>query len=151
MSIFVLGLATKLFKKGPMCQLPAVFVSEKGGLAGDCRGNSERLGGTKQVTVISRDQWVKVWNVVRKYLHWTDRRANIYVGGIVFGPEHLGKRLYIGREVILEVTGETTPCGRMDEACPGLQAALAPDWRGGVTCRVIREGVISVNDGVICE
>ena len=46
----------------------------------------------------------------------------------------------------LEVTGETDPCERMEEIQPGLFQALAPGWRGGVTCRncssmeLIREG-----------
>jgi len=31
----------------------------------------------------------------------------------------------------------------MDETEQGLRMALAPDWRGGVCCRVIRGGTIS--------
>jgi len=36
----------------------------------------------------------------------------------------------------------------MDEAAPGLQAALRPDWRGGVFAQVMVGGVIRVGDSV---
>jgi len=36
----------------------------------------------------------------------------------------------------------------MEEAHPGLLRALAPDWRGGVTCRVLQAGAIAVGDRV---
>jgi MOSC domain-containing protein YiiM len=47
-----------------------------------------------------------------------------------------------------EVTGETDPCPRMDDAAPGLKDAMIPDWRGGVTCRVIESGHLSVGNAV---
>ena len=50
--------------------------------------------------------------------------------------------------VILEITGETTPCQLMDENYPGLQKALEPNWNGGVTCRVIKGGEIKKGDNV---
>jgi MOSC domain-containing protein YiiM len=39
----------------------------------------------------------------------------------------------------------------MDELAPGLRAALTPDWRGGVTGRVIADGTIAVGDEVRIE
>lgn len=51
-------------------------------------------------------------------------------------------------QVKLEVTGQTYPCRRMDEAYPGLLKALAKDWRGGVTCRVLEGGEIALGDKV---
>jgi MOSC domain-containing protein YiiM len=79
-------------------------------------------------------------------LPWTMRRANILVRDVRL-PRGRGSVLAIGA-VRLEVTGQTTPCARMDEAHSGLRRALAPDWRGGVTCRVLAGGTISIGDGV---
>jgi MOSC domain-containing protein YiiM len=39
----------------------------------------------------------------------------------------------------------------MEEAAPGLQAALRPDWRGGVFTQVLIGGVIRVGDQVDCQ
>jgi MOSC domain-containing protein YiiM len=50
--------------------------------------------------------------------------------------------------VVLEVTYPTTPCKRMDEARAGLLRALYPDWRGGITCRVVEGGAIALGDAV---
>jgi MOSC domain-containing protein YiiM len=36
----------------------------------------------------------------------------------------------------------------MDAAHAGLLKALFPDWRGGVTCRVLEGGVITLGDRV---
>jgi len=36
----------------------------------------------------------------------------------------------------------------MEEQAAGLRAALAPDWRGGVTCSVVKDGTVEVGDCV---
>ena len=54
-------------------------------------------------------------------------------------------------DVRLEVTVEVEPCNRMEEASPGLQAAMRPDWRGGVGCRVIAGGDIAIGDAIWIE
>jgi len=50
--------------------------------------------------------------------------------------------------VVLEVTEEATPCRVMEAAQRGLYAALTPEWRGGVCCRVRSEGSVSLGDVV---
>jgi MOSC domain-containing protein YiiM len=51
----------------------------------------------------------------------------------------------------LAVGGELTPCERMEEVAPGLQAAMRPDWRGGVFGQVLTDGVIRVGDRIDWE
>ena len=58
-----------------------------------------------------------------------------------------GGEIRIGA-VRLQVTGETDPCSRMEEQCAGLKAALQPDWRGGVCCRVLQDGAVRIGDTV---
>lgn len=62
-------------------------------------------------------------------------------------PRAVGGVVRIG-SVRLEVTGQTYPCLRMDEACPGLLRALAKDSRGGITTRVIQDGAIGLGASV---
>ena len=50
--------------------------------------------------------------------------------------------------VLLEVTYPTQPCSRMEEAHAGLLKALHPDWRGGITTRVLEGGLLRSGDPV---
>ena len=80
---------------------------------------------------------------------WTFRRANLLVAGIAL-PREPGARLRIG-DAVLEVTGECDPCQVMDRQRPGLRAALEPDWRGGVTCRVLMGASLRLGDPVAVD
>jgi MOSC domain-containing protein YiiM len=79
-------------------------------------------------------------------LPWTTRRANLLVEGVRL-PRARGGILQIG-PVKLEVTNQTVPCSRMDEAFGGLMKALYPEWRGGVTCAVLEGGDVALGDAV---
>ena len=59
----------------------------------------------------------------------------------------MGKILRIG-DAELVVTGETDPCSRMDEQQRGLTTALTPQWRGGISCDVIKPGAIKIGDQI---
>ena len=74
---------------------------------------------------------------------------NVLVEGIELASTP-GARLRVG-SALLEVTGETDPCVRMDDAKPGLFAALEKDSRGGVCCRVVEGGIVSAGDVVAWE
>ena len=63
-------------------------------------------------------------------------------------PQAKGAVITVGT-VLLEVTAETYPCSRMEAAHRGLLRALAPEWRGGVTCKVVQGGRIELGNRVV--
>ena len=46
------------------------------------------------------------------------------------------------------VIGEVTPCHLMDEVQTGLEAALQPNWRGGVFAQIIDPGSVEVGGNI---
>jgi len=113
-------------------------------LAAGLEGDSWGQPGPRQVTVVANEDWAAACADLGADVPWTLRRANLLVEGVTL-PRTPGARLNIG-DVVLEITGETSPCERMDEGYPGLCAALTPEWRAGRTCRVMAGGDISVGD-----
>ena len=127
-----------------MEELHAGLITREAGLEGDSRG-AKFL--TRQITVLAREDWEAALLDLSGLmgppdLPWTTRRANLYVEGLRL-PRAKGGVLQIG-PVVLEITGQTNPCHRMDEARIGLLSALHPEWRGGVTCRVRDGGAIAL-------
>lgn len=125
--------------------LDSAVVSVGAGVGSDCRGVA-RVGskGNRQVTVLAKEAWDLACNEVGEHPPWTSRRANLLVEGLLL-PTVAGARLRVGTVELL-VTGETEPCSRMDAVASGLRNALTPNWRGGVTCRVLHGGEIAVGD-----
>jgi MOSC domain-containing protein YiiM len=116
-------------------------VIEGKGLEGSV-GRSRR----RQVTLIEREAWDRMMAELGEDADPSGRRANIMLRGISLANMR-GRVLSIG-DVRLVIGGETTPCERMEEYLPGLQAAMAPDWRGGAFAQVIAGGEIKVGDRV---
>ena len=139
----LLGIAIKKAKRAQMILKDEATITTEKGVEGDYRGNP----GNRQVTVVSKGSWDKACKDLNQSLPWIARRANLLVDDIIL-KKSTGSFLKIGK-LVLEITGETEPCHRMDEFFQGLQEVLKPDWRGGVTCRVINSGYIRIDDTVI--
>lgn len=141
------GIARRAASREPMELLDRCAVTVEAGVASDFRGRP----GARQVTVLSQEAWraanEELGRTGDELLDWRVRRANLLVTGLDLA-ETRGRRLRIGDEVELEITGETVPCERMEEQQAGLLRALAPDWRGGVTARVVRGGSLAKGDPV---
>ncbi len=142
----LVGIARKAERRAPMELIARGHISIAGGLSGDHRGPKHPK---RRLTVMAEEAWAATLQVLpseARHLPWTTRRANLLVAGVEL-PRAPGGVVQVGR-VILEVTGQTYPCKRMDEAYPGLLKALAPAWRGGVTCAVREGGDIALGDAV---
>ena len=120
--------------------LRSAAISTETGVAGDFRGKP----GRRQVTILFEHDWQAAIANLDPQTPWTVRRANLLVAGID-NPKAPGGILAIGAARFL-ITGETDPCIRMDEQLPGLQEQLTPDWRGGLTARVLTGGDIKAGD-----
>ncbi len=138
----LLGIARKAESGAIMEILDTADVTVERGLEGDYRGKLRR----RQISILSKEDWETACGEHGQDLPWTTRRANLLVEGLAL-KETKGAKIKIGAAV-LEVYCETDPCEVMDTASDGLKKALEPDWRGGVCCRVIEAGRISLDDEV---
>jgi len=139
------GIAIRERSGAPMQACASAEIRTESGVVGDARGKP----GKRQVTVLSREAWEAACAEVEVVLPWTLRRANLLVEGIDLARV-AGARLRVG-DALLEVTGETDPCVRMDETKQGLFAALERGARGGVCCRVIESGHVATGDSACWE
>lgn len=144
----LIGIARRPARRAPMVLVEAADVAAGFGIDGDHKGARFPKRG---ITILAREDWEVAIATLADLagpvpLPWTARRANLLVEGVDL-PQAPGAILAIG-PLRLEVTAQTYPCRRMDEAHPGLLKALAPDWRGGVSCRVLEGGRIALGAAV---
>lgn len=139
----LLGIAQRSKKRAPMEVLSSAEITFVQGVQNDSRGKNRNK---RQVTVLTSEAWLEACADLNASLPWTFRRANLLIGGLPL-EQTTGKKLRIGT-VLLEITGELEPCQRMDEQFLGLTHALEKNWRGGVTCKLLSEGTIRVEDPI---
>jgi MOSC domain-containing protein YiiM len=111
-------------------------------------GNADQ-GGRRQVTLMDEGAWAAAVAELGVALPPETRRANLLVRGIALGGSR-GRVLRVGG-CRLRVFTQVPPCRVMDDAHPGLQAALRPHWRGGVAAEVVEGGAIAAGDLVAWE
>ncbi len=130
--------------RGEMDRVPtATLVAGRGII-----GNADQ-GRRRQVTIIEQEAWDEMMRELPSAVAPKARRANLLVSGVPLAQSR-DRILRVGA-CRLRIGGETRPCERMDEALPGLRAAMQVDWGGGVFGQVLEGGEISVGDEVSYE
>ena len=130
--------------RGSMDSVPQATLTEGKGVEGSVDRSRRR-----QVSLLDADNWEACMTELGVDADPAGRRANILVRGVRLFDTR-GRILVVG-EARLSIGGELTPCERMEDVAPGLQAALRPEWRGGVFAQVVAGGVIRVGDVVAWE
>jgi MOSC domain-containing protein YiiM len=129
----------------PMKVLEETFANISG-LTND-RANKGNPKNKRQVTLIQHEHLKAVASFLGKdNIDPSLTRRNIVVKGINLNALK-DKQFKIG-DAILEMTGFCFPCSRMEENL-GKGGFNAMRGHGGINCRVIEEGKISVGDELI--
>lgn len=103
-------------------------------------------GGRRQISIVDADAWRRACEALGRDIDPIERRGNLLVRGLDLARTR-GRVLAVGA-VRMRVFAETKPCERMDEAAPGLRAALRPEWRAGISVEVLDDGEIAIGDAV---
>jgi MOSC domain-containing protein YiiM len=130
--------------RGPMDPTTSATLIEGKGVEGSVGRSSRR-----QVTIIEREVWDALMKQTNASAPPSTRRANLMISGVSLADTR--KRVLRIGETRLEIAGETKPCERMEEAVPGLRAAMYPNWGGGAFAKVLSGGAIRVGDRVEFE
>jgi len=124
----------------PMRQVDAARAIAGFGIEGDVHAASEGPRTARQVLLMDSETLEEFG------LTHSQVRENITTGGFAPGSVAVGQRLALGDAVVLEVTGDCAPCGRMDEIRPGLRERL--EGRRGLLATVIEGGTMNVGDPI---
>jgi MOSC domain-containing protein YiiM len=106
-------------------------------------GNADQ-GRRRQVTLLEEQIWRDLTGRLGSKLDPGRRRANLMLDGLQL--EKTRGRIFSIGPCLLRIGGETKPCEQMDEALPGLQELMWPNWAGGAYAEVLTGGEIRIGD-----
>jgi MOSC domain-containing protein YiiM len=133
----VVWIGLRAARRAPLVEVRSVRASTHEGLEGD---HYSRTRGNRQVTLIAAESLRAIASYLgREHVSPMDLRRNIVTEGINLNALK-DRQVRIGGAVLL-VTGECHPCSRMEETF-GVGGYNAVRGFGGVTARVVEEGVI---------
>jgi len=133
-------------RRAPMVAMQEATVETDRHLSGDHA--RPKPGGKRQITLIQAEHLP----AVASYLGLPTAvdparlRRNLVVSGLNLLALK-NRRVQIGEEVLLEITGECHPCSRMEEELgPGGYNAMR--GHGGLTARILQGGTVKLGDTV---
>jgi MOSC domain-containing protein YiiM len=126
---------------GPMDDVASATLQAGRGIAG-----SADRGGVRQVTLLDDEMWAQIVGPLGATVDPKVRRANLLVSGVSLNGSR-GRILRVG-DCRLRIHGETRPCEQMDDAQPGLRAAMKVAWGGGAFAEILNDGEIQVGAAV---
>ena len=136
-----LGIAVS--KLSPMDQVNKIELITGQGIVGDRHLRTDGTRSKRQILLMD------IETLIEFGLSERDIKENITVQGIDFSLIRSGNIVRIGKDVVLEITGDCEPCSRMDELRSGLKNAI--DGRRGMLAYVKSGGTISSGDSVTVE
>lgn len=114
----------------------ATFIADQG-IVGDRHAIA---GKRRQVLLIESETLDQVGITIGRV------KENVTTSGINLMAQPDGRRLRLGAEVILELTGECEPCERLDEIWSGLREVMY--HQRGMLARVIAGGEVRPGDPI---
>ena len=136
-----LGIAVS--KLSPMDQVNKIELITGQGIVGDRHLRTDGTRSKRQILLMD------IETLIEFGLSERDIKENITVQGIDFSLIRSGNIVRIGKDVVLEITGDCEPCSRMDELRSGLKNAI--DGRTGMLAYVKSGGTISSGDSITVE
>ncbi|TGE28192.1 MOSC domain-containing protein [Hymenobacter metallicola] len=133
-------------RREPLVSLSEVEVLTDARLQGDHA--RVKPGGKRQITLVQHEHLASVAGFLGQSspIDPGRLRRNLVISGLNLLALK-NRRVRLGDEVILEITGECHPCSRMEEELgPGGYNAMR--GHGGLTARIVQGGRLRVGDAV---
>ncbi|TVQ48874.1 MAG: MOSC domain-containing protein [Saprospirales bacterium] len=138
----VISIGIRPVKKAPLQTVTEADLDTTNGLNGD---HYSGQSGKRQLTLISEQEIKETANLLKKESidPLMTRRNLLYSGGPISEKEN--RRIAIGNDLLIEITGPCFPCNQMDKNL-GEGAEKAMQGRAGLTAKVVRDGKIKMGD-----